>query len=78
MSNAMTNQCASSGEGPGIGKDGIGLAAYRSCHRGIKINQVGVVTGKMLVVIDTMGIMADRTWRTAARHQMVTVSTTSA
>ena len=59
MGNAMADQGASPGEGAGIGEEGIGLAAYWPHHSGVKIDQVGVVAGKMLVVVDAMGIVAD-------------------
>lgn len=77
MGNAMTNQGATPREDAAIGEEGEGLAAYWPHHRGVKIDEVGVAAGKMLVIVDTMGIVADRARRPAASHYYVGIVSTT-
>ena len=75
MSNAMTNQSATSFEGAGIGKDGIGLTTFCPHLSGVKIDEVSVIAGNMFIVIDTMRVMADRAGDPSAIPQVQAVST---
>ena len=75
MGDPVTNEGASPSKGPGIGKAGIGLATHWPHHRGVKIDEVCVIAGEMLIVIDAMGIVADRARCPTASQQMPTMPT---
>lgn len=74
MGNAMANQGACSREGAGVREERKCLAAYRQNHGSIEIDQVGMGTGSLLSVIDTMRVVADRARRSTTGEKMSAVS----
>jgi hypothetical protein len=56
---AMANKNASPSKDTGIVIEGICLAACWPHYSGVKINEVSVVAGKTLGIIDAMGVVAD-------------------
>ena len=78
MRNAMADQGTGPCEGPGVGKEWIGLAADRPHDGGIEIDEVGMVAGEMRLVIDAMGIVTDSTGRPPASLQMPAMTTPTA
>lgn len=73
MGDPVADQDTLAGKGAGVGKFRIGLAADRSHHGGVEIDQICVVAGVMGIVIDAVWVMADRARRSRSRHQMPTM-----
>ncbi len=68
---AVANQRTTPREISAIRKDGIKIAGCRQDYSGIKVYQMGVASG-LSAIIDTVWIMAGRTW--CSCRQMATVA----